>query len=631
MTVTTNYLVTGNGITGSTANAVQALVSWDGNRARGLTVRNGALYLGGTYCRELGLNAFSLLTTQLDTPSSTEFRTIIDGAVGMGVRIIRFAMTPLSGAAIVSQMHGGTLKVPTVWADLSQTYRDALQMVFDYAASKGVFLIPTIVWTKSAVADAFSETPATAVVSATSKARSWMRAFVRLVVAQYKDHAALGCWQPINEPILVSGSYLTRTQAREIMTDMAWCVRQIDPSHAILSSNLSFIYDGLTTRNSLDAEVAATVLDNPDPTDTIDVHVYSDRAWISVDPANTLDSLTNAPFGYAYEWLTRMVEAGRAAGKPFVMSEFGVKGRIGGVGQETLGTTSVLAVILDAVQRSGCQLALIWNYRNSVVAGQDVWDISESTARGNAYIPLLTQYVASIRAQWPQERGASLFQANPAGFPKPIAAATFSGAGTSNAIYAGDAAFAGTTGTVLCWVRKNTTPTAFARVVGAQNSAGDDGWNLLYDGSGAELGLSLRKSAGGAGEARNTYGKLPSVPNNEWAMHGFTWNATDRIDCYLNGMWFDKVTTAYDYAGKVAGVGFRVGTSHVNANGATVSVANLCIVNRICTAREVADFYLYGTVPASGVLIPFDYDGRTQGAIEVNPTTLDASVTFGAA
>ena len=32
MAVTTNYLVTGNGITGSTANAVQALVSVDGNQ-----------------------------------------------------------------------------------------------------------------------------------------------------------------------------------------------------------------------------------------------------------------------------------------------------------------------------------------------------------------------------------------------------------------------------------------------------------------------------------------------------------------------------------------------------------------------------------------------------------------------
>ena len=33
MAVTTNYLVTGNGITGSTANAVQALVSEAGNLA----------------------------------------------------------------------------------------------------------------------------------------------------------------------------------------------------------------------------------------------------------------------------------------------------------------------------------------------------------------------------------------------------------------------------------------------------------------------------------------------------------------------------------------------------------------------------------------------------------------------
>lgn len=37
MTVTTNYLVTGNGITGSTANAVQSLVSGEGNSGNATT------------------------------------------------------------------------------------------------------------------------------------------------------------------------------------------------------------------------------------------------------------------------------------------------------------------------------------------------------------------------------------------------------------------------------------------------------------------------------------------------------------------------------------------------------------------------------------------------------------------
>lgn len=38
----------------------------------GLSVQNGRLYLNGAYCRELGLNAFSLVQTQLATPTSTD-------------------------------------------------------------------------------------------------------------------------------------------------------------------------------------------------------------------------------------------------------------------------------------------------------------------------------------------------------------------------------------------------------------------------------------------------------------------------------------------------------------------------------------------------------------------------------
>lgn len=594
----------------------------------GLTVQNGRLYMNGSYCRELGLNAFSLVQTQLATPTSTEYQSIIDGAVAMNVRVIRFAMTPLTAADIIAQMHGGSLAIPVGWSSLSQSYRDAVQTVFDYAASKGVYLIPTIIWTKSAVAQAFSETPTTAAVDVKSKTRQYMRAFTAAFVNQYKGHAALGAYNPVNEPSLVSGTYLTTTQAREILSEVASIVRQIDPAHAILSGSLDFIYDGLTTRPLFNAAVSTFVANNIDPCDTLDVHAYSDRAWIGKDVANTLDSLTNEAFTFAKEWFIRLRHAGHAAGKPFVMSEIGVKGRISTNGQETLGETTKFDALLDAVYQSGVQLALIWNYRNSTVAGQDVWDISEGTARGDAYIPLIKSYAGMMRSSQPMDATAPLFDAAATKFPLPATCASFTGGANVAIIYPGDAAFSGTSGSVLGWFKKTAPADAFDRVIGAQNSGGTEGWNLLYDGAGGELGLSLRKADNT--EARNTFGKLPAVAVGEWAFHGFTWDASTRIDCYLHGLWFDKQNTAYTYAGKGASVGLRIGTSHAGANGFNGSVAGLVIVNRVCTAREVADYYLYGKVPSGGVVFPFSGDGITIGAAAITPTSVDAAVTFGA-
>lgn len=593
----------------------------------GLVVRNGALYFNGQYCRELGLNAFSLVTDYLAGTSAAEYKNIIDGALSHGVKIVRFAATPISAAEIISQMHGGTIKIPTKWSDLSASYRAIMDEVLSYAASKGIYLVPTIVWAKSAVAQAFGETPATAVIDVKSKCRQWMRAFIRLYVAQYKTHKAIAAWNPMNEPILVSGTYLTTAQANAISAEAAKIVRAVDPHHAIFSGALDFIYDGNTTRLQMDAATTAFVANNPDPLDTLDIHAYSDRAWLSIDPANTLESLTADAFTYGKEWMQRLRNAGIAAGKPFVMTEIGVKGRVGSSGQEALGDTVKFVRLLDAVRDSGVQLALVWNYRNNTVAGQDVWDIREGTSRGDAYLPLIKSYATAMRGT--QNTANPTAVLGIAGYQAPFACATFNGVNDVNIIYPGDVKFSGSEGTVMLRVRKNSTPAAFARVIGAQNSGGTEGWNLLFDGSGGELGLSLRKSDNT--EARNTFGKLPALANGEWHTHGFGWNATSRIDLFLDGSWFDKVTTAYTYAGKGSSVGFRVGTSHVGANGATVSVAGIVYVPRICTAAEHRDYHCYGLIPDDAVFIPLEADGNTIGAAEITPTTTSGAVTFGAA
>ena len=58
MTVTTNYLVTGNGITGSTANAVQAMVSGAGNIPNAYKLRRAMSRIGQAYARQASIGVF---------------------------------------------------------------------------------------------------------------------------------------------------------------------------------------------------------------------------------------------------------------------------------------------------------------------------------------------------------------------------------------------------------------------------------------------------------------------------------------------------------------------------------------------------------------------------------------------
>ena len=81
MAVTTNYLVTGNGITGSTANAVQALVSDDGIAAPSTAPTaavgsagslTGAYYYVATFVTALGETAPWPGTATVVNPSSQQ-------------------------------------------------------------------------------------------------------------------------------------------------------------------------------------------------------------------------------------------------------------------------------------------------------------------------------------------------------------------------------------------------------------------------------------------------------------------------------------------------------------------------------------------------------------------------------
>ena len=91
MTVTTNYLVTGNGITGSTANAVQALVSGAWNAASSGTWRPAALgalprfsVSGGASGGTWALSYRNAAGTVTSDPADTVAAGVVE-AVGVGL------------------------------------------------------------------------------------------------------------------------------------------------------------------------------------------------------------------------------------------------------------------------------------------------------------------------------------------------------------------------------------------------------------------------------------------------------------------------------------------------------------------------------------------------------------------
>ena len=595
----------------------------------GLSVRNGELLLNGKYCRELGVNCYSLITDITSGSNPLNYKTCLDEMAEIGVRIVRVSLQPYSATEMTNQMHNGTVRIPSKWEDFSQSYRDAVKTVFDYAASKGMYLVPSLVWGPKFISDAFGEVLATAFANANSKTRQYIRGFAAAFANAYKNHPALGAYSVGNELPLRGEYSVVYTDTRAVIAGIARIFKTIDPSHAVLSCNLDMIYDGTVTRPTFNTQVALAIANNPDPLDTIDIHAYSDRAWLSINPANQLNSLTYPAYGYAKEWFSRFVAEGKAVGKPFTLSEIGILGRntSDNTGQEMPGDTTKFRWLLECVKKSGVQLAMIWNYGSVVPAIQAQWDFRKGTVRGDAYLAVMKEYVNKIRVGTEIPNGYKYFDPTLTGFPKPSGCVTFDGATSHNIQYAGNGSLAGKAGTILTWIKVPAANTAFARPVGAASSDGTKGFNLVFGSDGLDLGISFRKSDNT--EAINTFGKAPPLVANTWTQRGFTWDGTNKVDIYVDGFWFDAKSNAYTYSPRDNTTPFVLGTSVVGANPANCSMAGLIYCPRIMSEIEISYYYNYGWIPADAVVLPLAYDGASIGNIQISPTSIaGAGVTF---
>ena len=288
----------------------------------GLSVRDGVLLKDGAPCRAIGVNYFDAFSRTLHDPNDTSydagFRTLADN----GIPFARFMCTGFWPAEM------------SLYLEDKAKYFELLDGVVRSAEKHGAGLIPSLFWYLPAVPDLVHE-PCDQWGNPDSKTHEFMRTYTREVVTRYLNSPAIWAWEFGNEynldadlpnakehlpPILPQlGTPATRSD-RDILThemvrtafrEFAREVRKHDP-HRMISTGNSIprpsawhqMHEGTWTKDSPEQFAEMLRGDNPDPVDTISVHVYDDAA----------DRLAEA------------LKAAKRAGKPLFVGEFGVQG-----------------------------------------------------------------------------------------------------------------------------------------------------------------------------------------------------------------------------------------------------------------------------------------------------------------
>ena len=593
---------------------------------RGLYVVNGQLYFNGAYCRELGANAYSLITDIILGVTATGYKKSIDDLADAGIRIVRVSMTPYDAATFTSKVLGGSVFIPATWNDLAANYRNAVQTVFDYAASKGVFLLPNLIWQWKAIADMFGENGTIAFSNANSKTRMFMRAFVTCFMNQYSKHSCIAGYVAACEFPMKGQNSTVVNDVNATLAAIANIVRTYDPSRAVFSGSANFTYDGNTIRPSFNDEIQKLLNSSPEPFNTVDTHLYSTIGYVSADPINSNKPTTDL-YEYLDYWLARMRYEAAQTNRPFVMTECGVQAydALQATGQEVIGQTTKLRKMLDAIYDSGVQLALLWNYGSNIPDVQKTWNFDRDTALGKVYYPVIRDYVHKFRTTGAPDQRWRYFDPSATGFPKPAGCLTISKGSNRNVCYNNIPAFNGAAGTVLFYIKIPAANTGFTRIIDAtgwDGSTVNGGWSILFLGDGLEPYLTLARTDGV--EGKNTAGIQPKLIPGEWSFRGYSWNGTDKIRTYLDGFQFSGIDTAYAYGPKTRGQ-LVIGTDKVGTSPSSLSIAGLVYANRVLTPREIADYYNRGIVPIGSVFIPFSSDPNSVGPVSITPASVGSA------
>lgn len=561
----------------------------------GLSVLDGTLYLDGRTCREIGVNACSLLKRTLDGTDVNRHVTDLPLIASYGIRVIRVAIGGLNSAEWLAYVHGGgQIKIPQSWSDLSPSFGAACDSLFTVAAENNIRILASLVWQWNTVQSLFGEDNTVGYSTSNSLTRQYLRAFWRLFAERYKDHAGLGGYvcgneYPTKEP------YVTAAATAEVWQEFAATIKAVDPLHIVIAAPLTHNPDYGKNRMLMKAETDALIGYTANH-DTLDGHAYPVRSWMSEDPQTADVSTGPVGYEYAHDWLTYQAQEARRLGRAYICSECGTL-----EAQEVSPSIVKNTRFFNGLKSSGVQLALMWDWRSQVGIANS--DIAPGTTRGTTALDLIQRYNSILRgdAQINPTR-PSIFVPKHMGALRPKVCAKSDGiVGSRINLPLSTAAFGTATPSFMLWIRKDAAIGNSQPIAQLTNSSGLTGFRLMSDSSGAELIAQFRDAAGTIATSAGTWN---ADPNSEWN-HFAVRLEGGYINCYKNGAWWKKIALTGTYAALTTGIAtYLLGNT---TSASALSVADFVFAEKI-TAEDVINHYAKGLSPKSTIL-RYKFDG----------------------
>lgn len=344
--------------------------------------RDGTLLKDGRPLRAVGVNYFDAFYRALRNPADTSYRA---GFAELGRRGIPFARFMACGFW------------PADWRlylEDKPLHFALLDAVVQAAEEHGVGLIPCLFWHSATVPDIVGE-PRGAWGDPASKTHAFMRSYVRETVTRYRRSPAIWAWEFGNEysldadlpnaaqhrPKVVAdrGTPGSRSERDDLTHDalavavraFAHEVRRHDPRRPISSGHSAprpsawhQWKEKIWGQDTEDQFAQRLLLDNPDPVNTLSLHVYRP---------------TEKRFGRetsAEEFLAVAMQVSAQARKPLFIGEFGAPG-IGPPAEKA--AREQFGALLAAIEKAGVPLAALWVY-DFAAQGKD-WNVRWNNAR----------------------------------------------------------------------------------------------------------------------------------------------------------------------------------------------------------------------------------------------------------
>ncbi len=366
----------------------------------GLSVSNGVLVLSGTPCRGIGANYFSLFSRVLANPSDRSYEVGLRQLAEAGIPFVRFMACGFW---------------PSDW-DLylndKPAYFARLDEVVRCAETNRIGLIPSLFWNMATVPDLVSE-PMDQLGNPDSKAVAFIRQYTREVVTRYRASPAVWGWELGNEYALGADlpnaaecrppawptlkTALKRTARDELSSQamltafaaFAETARSLDPRRILVTGNAA--PRACAYHNTLEkswktdspAQFGSVLLrDNPDPFDTLCVHVYPEDKGCYPGGATSLTAL-----------IATLQTLAVKNKKPLFIGEFGAAATLSPDDEKAR-----FEELVAAIETSAVPLAAVWVFD---LAQQDKeWNVTFTNRR--AY--MLHSIGAANRAITPDGR-----------------------------------------------------------------------------------------------------------------------------------------------------------------------------------------------------------------------------------